>query len=90
MEQTAAAAQMDLKDFIAAEGDRTRAELRAEFRAEIAESRAESRSDSAGLRTEIAESRADFRKELRQQMLWFFAMQIAVFSAAFTLAKLVF
>ena len=74
-EQTAAA-QQDLKEFIAADGERTRAELRAEFRSELAAS--ESR-----LRTE-------FQRALRQQMLWFFAMQVALGTALLTLAKFLF
>lgn len=31
--------------------------------------------------------RAEFREELRKQMLWFFAMQVALVSAAFALIK---
>ena len=75
-EQTAAAAQQDLKEFIAADGERTRAELRAEFRSELTAS--ESR-----LRTE-------FQGALRQQMFWFFAMQVALGTALLTLAKFLF
>ena len=71
-EQTAAAAQQDLKEFIAAEGQRTRSEFRAEMSAQ--ESRLESK----------------FEKAMRQQMLWFFAMQIAVVAATLTLVKFLF
>ncbi len=36
----------------------------------------------------LSELRVEFGKELRQQMLWFFAMQLAIVSAAFALFKL--
>ena len=75
-EQTAAAAQQDLKEFIVVRLDALGTLLRTEFRAEMIalESRLES----------------EFEKSLRQQMLWFFAMQIAVAAATLTLAKFLF
>ena len=41
------------------------------------------------LRAELGELRLEFASQLRQQMLWFFAMLVAVFGAAFTLARFI-
>lgn len=117
LEETAAASQTDLKEYVTAEGERTRAELRTEMTAEGERTRAELRTEIAAegkrtrdelraeFRAEIAaegkrtraentaegqRTRAEFQKELRLQVLWFFAMLVAVFSAAFTLAKVLF
>ena len=49
-------------------------------RAEIAELRGE-------LKTDIANLRADMRGEFRQQLMWFFAVQVALLSAAVALIK---
>ena len=90
-EQTAAAAQQDLKEFIAADGERTRAELRAEIRQEGETTRSELRAEFRG-ELGALESRLESWLEtaLRRQLLWFFAMQIAVAAATLTLAKYLF
>jgi hypothetical protein len=58
---------------------------------DVRQVREEIRAAVAELRHEIAAAelrlRAEFREELRKQMLWFFAMQVALVSAAFALMK---
>jgi hypothetical protein len=41
----------------------------------------------AEIRAAVAELTAEFREELRKQMLWFFAMQVALFGAALAILK---
>jgi hypothetical protein len=48
----------------------------------------ESQAIRAEIRAAVAEVRAEFREELRKQMLWFFAMQVALFGAAVALVKI--
>ena len=86
-EQTAGAAQKDLKESIAAEGERTRAEFRQEGEHTRAELRAEFRGELSALESRLE---SKFEKALRQQMLWFFAMQVAVVAATLTLVRFLF
>ena len=109
-EQTAAAAQQDLKEFITVRLEAVSTGLRSELRAEIrqegesirSELRTEIRQEGESTRTELRaefrgelsalESRLEskFEKALRQQMLWFFAMQVAVVAATVTLVRFLF
>jgi hypothetical protein len=78
LEETAKDIHGDLatKDFVRAEI----AELRTELKTEIADLR-------TGLKTDIANLRAEMRGEFRQQLMWFFSIQIALLSAAVALLK---
>jgi hypothetical protein len=66
-------------------------QVREEIRAAVAELRHEIAAAEERLLAKIEAMelrlRAEFREELRKQMLWFFAMQVALVSAAFALMK---
>ena len=49
--------------------------------------RAELEQQNARFDANLSEMRVAFGKDLRQQMLWFFAMQIAIVSVTFALFK---
>lgn len=105
VETAAQAAQPDLsqlvtKDFLRAEFEKFRREFDVkfgEFRAEIdvkfGEFRAEFDLKFGEFRAEfdvkLEKLRVDFGRDLRQQMLWFFAMQVTIVATAFTLFKIV-
>ena len=101
-EQTAAAAQQDLKEFITVRLDAARTGLRSELQTEIlqegenirtelrAEIRQEGERTRAEVRGELSAMELRFEKALRQQMLWFFAMQVAVVAATLTLVRFLF
>ena len=94
VETAAPAAQPDLsqlvtKDFLRAEFEKFRrefdvkfGEFRAEFDLKFGEFRAE-------FDVKLEKLRVDFGRDLRQQMLWFFAMQVTIVATAFTLFKMV-
>ena len=94
VETAAQAAQPDLsqlvtKDFLRAEFEKFRrefdlkfGEFRAEFDLKFGEFRAE-------IDVKLEKLRVDFGRDLRQQMLWFFAMQVTIVATAFTLFKIV-
>ena len=94
-EQTAAAAQQDLKEFITVRLDGLSTGLRSELRAEIRQEGESTRADlQAEFRGELSalgsRRESKFEKALRQQMLWFFAMQVAVAAATLTLVRFLF
>jgi len=104
VEEAARAAQPDLsdlvtKDFLRAELERQNArfdakfaEMRADIDVKFAEMRADidvkSEQQNGRIETKLSDLRTDFSKELRQQMMWFFAMQIGIVTVAFALFKL--
>ena len=57
-------------------------EFRAEFDLKFGEFRGE-------FDVKLEKLRVDFGRDLRQQMLWFFAMQVTIVATAFTLFKMV-
>ena len=83
VETAAQAAQPELsqlvtKDFLRAEFEK----FRREFDVKFGEFRAE-------FDVKLEKLRVDFGRDLRQQMLWFFAMQVTIVATAFTLFKIV-
>jgi hypothetical protein len=78
LETTAMDAQPDLGE-LATKADL--AALKAELTADIQALRAELKADLSSLESRLM-------REMRQQMLWFFATQVALISAAFALFKL--
>ena len=80
---------MVTKDFLRAEFEKFRrefdvkfGEFRAEFDLKFGEFRGE-------FDVKLEKLRVDFGRDLRQQMLWFFAMQVTIVATAFTLFKMV-
>jgi len=86
-----ALAQLATKDDLANMEQRLKAEIKAEIRAEIGGVKAEIGSVKAeigGIRTEMRELELRIAERLRQQMLWFFAAQVALFGALVAFVKL--
>lgn len=83
VETAAQAAQPDLSQLVTKDFLRAEFEIfRREFDGKLGEFRAE-------FDVKLENLRVDFGKDLRQQMLWFFAMQVTIMAAAFTLFKFV-
>jgi hypothetical protein len=82
-EATAQDAVREMKAIVVQEAERTRAELRAEFRAAMADQRTE-------FRTALGDQRTEFQRDLRTQMIWYVATQVALIGAAAAILKLLF
>jgi hypothetical protein len=78
-EETARAVQQDLKTFIVEQLSALESRLEAKMEVRFAQ-----------METRIAQGEGRVLRELRQQLIWFSTLQIAIVAAAFAAAKLLF